>query len=149
MPLTPSSVQISAVGDRFGGTYFITSTTHVYAAQSGYSTRFSISGLHPSSLLSVLQPQHFIVAAPSHQAMGLMIGIVTDNQDPGNQGRVKVRYPSLSPDHASDWARVVSAGVCRPPPVVSAAVRPAPRVVSDGAARPAPRASQASVATRR
>ncbi len=105
-----SSVQVSAVGERFGGTYFITSTTHVYAEQSGYYTRFSISGLHPSTLLSVLQPQHFIVATPSQQAMGIMVGIVTDNQDPSNQGRVKVRYPALSPDHASDWARVISAG---------------------------------------
>jgi phage protein D len=105
-----SSVQVSAVGDRFGGTYFITSATHVYASHSGYVTHFSISGLHPSTLLSVLQPQHIGVAAPSQHAMGLVIGIVTDNQDPGNQGRVKVRYPALTSEHASDWARVVSAG---------------------------------------
>jgi uncharacterized protein involved in type VI secretion and phage assembly len=41
---------------------------------------------------------------------GLVIGIVTDNQDPNGLGRVKVRYPSLSGDHASDWARVVGPG---------------------------------------
>ena len=105
-----SSVQVSAVGDRFGGTYFITSATHVYASHSGYVTHFSVSGLHPSTLLSVLQPQHIGVAAPSQHAMGLVIGIVTDNQDPGNQGRVKVRYPALTSEHASDWARVVCAG---------------------------------------
>ena len=58
----------------------------------------------------MLQPQHIGVAAPSQHAMGLVIGIVTDNQDPGNQGRVKVRYPALTSEHASDWARVVSAG---------------------------------------
>jgi uncharacterized protein involved in type VI secretion and phage assembly len=109
-----SSVQVSAVGDRFGGTYFITSTTHVYAAQSGYTTRFSISGLHPSTLLSVLQPQTVgaVAAGSSHaqNTMGLVIGIVTDNNDPNGQGRVKVRYPALTSDHASDWARVVAAG---------------------------------------
>jgi len=106
-----SSVQVSAVGNRFGGTYFITSTTHVYSAQSGYVTHFTISGLHPSSLLSVLQPQQAGVAA-SHapNSMGLVIGIVTDNNDPAKQGRVKVRYPALTSEHASDWARVVSVG---------------------------------------
>lgn len=106
-----SSAQVSAVGSRFSGVYFITSTTHVYAAQSGYVTHFTISGLHPSSLLSVLQPQHSGVAASHAQnSMGLVIGIVTDNNDPSNQGRVKVRYPALTSEHASDWARVVSAG---------------------------------------
>lgn len=106
-----ASVEVSAVGDRFGGTYFITSTTHVYAAQSGYVTHFSVSGLHPSTLLSVLQPQHVGAAAgqPQH-SMGLVIGIVTDNQDPQGQGRVKVKYPALTTDHASDWARVVAVG---------------------------------------
>lgn len=105
-----ASVQVSAVGDRFGGTYFVTSTTHVYAAQSGYLTHFSISGLHPSTLLSVLQPGHVGAAAQPPHTPGLVIGIVTDNQDPQRQGRVKVKYPALTPDHASDWARVVSVG---------------------------------------
>jgi len=41
---------------------------------------------------------------------GLAIGIVTDNQDPNGQGRVKVRYPCLSADNASDWARVAAPG---------------------------------------
>jgi uncharacterized protein involved in type VI secretion and phage assembly len=39
-----------------------------------------------------------------------LVGIVTDNKDPDGQGRVKVKYPSLSADHASDWARLVSPG---------------------------------------
>jgi uncharacterized protein involved in type VI secretion and phage assembly len=39
-----------------------------------------------------------------------VVGIVTDNQDPQGQGRVKVRYPSLSGEHASDWARLVGPG---------------------------------------
>jgi len=41
---------------------------------------------------------------------GLVIGVVTDNQDPKGQGRVKVRYPCLSADNASDWARLVAPG---------------------------------------
>ncbi|MEP7188072.1 MAG: phage baseplate assembly protein V, partial [Roseiflexaceae bacterium] len=41
---------------------------------------------------------------------GLMIGIVTDINDPNKLGRVKVMFPWLTPDHASDWARVAHSG---------------------------------------
>ena len=41
---------------------------------------------------------------------GLMIGIVTNNDDPENQGRVKVKLPALTEDDESDWARVVNIG---------------------------------------
>lgn len=40
---------------------------------------------------------------------GVLIGIVSDLDDPDNLGRVKVRYPTLG-DQESDWARVISAG---------------------------------------
>lgn len=98
-------VKISAVGDRFGGTYFVTGASHTYSAGEGYSTRFTISGLHPSTLLSTLMTDQ-----EREPADGLLIGVVTDITDPDNLGRVKVKYPSLSDDHASYWARVVSVG---------------------------------------
>lgn len=101
-----ASVKIKAVGDRFGGTYFVTSTLHVYRASQGYTTQFSISGHHPSTLFSLLTRGEEEPVTP----MGLVIGIVTDNQDPDGYGRVKVKYPWLSSDHASDWARVVAPG---------------------------------------
>jgi uncharacterized protein involved in type VI secretion and phage assembly len=41
---------------------------------------------------------------------GLIIGIVTDNDDSQGQARVKVKYPTLSGEHASDWARIVVPG---------------------------------------
>lgn len=39
---------------------------------------------------------------------GVFVGIVTNNQDPGNPGRVKVRYPWLSDGEESAWARVAT-----------------------------------------
>lgn len=41
---------------------------------------------------------------------GVVIGIVTNNQDPDNMHRVKVRFPWLSAEQAdeSNWARVVT-----------------------------------------
>ena len=39
---------------------------------------------------------------------GVTIGIVTNNQDPDNLGRVKVKYPWLSDKEESHWARVLT-----------------------------------------
>jgi len=100
-----ASVQIKAVGNRFSGIYFVTSALHVYNAQEGYITQFSISGHHPSTLFNLLTREKESVTPT-----GLVIGIVTDNQDPMGYGRVKVKYPWLSGDHTSDWARVVTMG---------------------------------------
>lgn len=44
--------------------------------------------------------------------LGVMVGIVTNNQDPDNLARVKVKLPALKPnsgtDIETDWARVVT-----------------------------------------
>jgi uncharacterized protein involved in type VI secretion and phage assembly len=37
---------------------------------------------------------------------GVMVGVVTNNQDPEGLGRVKVKFPALSDDDESDWARL-------------------------------------------
>jgi uncharacterized protein involved in type VI secretion and phage assembly len=37
---------------------------------------------------------------------GVMVGVVTNNQDPDGMGRVKVRFPWLSAEDESFWARV-------------------------------------------
>lgn len=39
---------------------------------------------------------------------GVVVGVVTNNQDPENMHRVKVRFPWLSQDDESNWARVVT-----------------------------------------
>lgn len=37
---------------------------------------------------------------------GVVVGLVTNNQDPEKRGRVKVKFPWLSDDHESNWAQV-------------------------------------------
>lgn len=39
---------------------------------------------------------------------GVVCGIVTNNEDPERIGRVKVKFPWLSDEHESDWARISS-----------------------------------------
>jgi uncharacterized protein involved in type VI secretion and phage assembly len=39
---------------------------------------------------------------------GVVVGVVTNNQDPEKMGRVKVKFPWLSDEDESDWARVAT-----------------------------------------
>ncbi len=39
---------------------------------------------------------------------GVVVGVVTNNQDPDGMGRVKLKFPWLSPEDESHWARVAS-----------------------------------------
>jgi uncharacterized protein involved in type VI secretion and phage assembly len=39
---------------------------------------------------------------------GVTVGVVTNNQDPDNLGRVKVKFPWLSDEDESHWARVLT-----------------------------------------
>lgn len=39
---------------------------------------------------------------------GVVVGVVTNNQDPENMHRIKVRFPWLSNDVESNWARVAA-----------------------------------------
>ncbi len=100
-----TAVHISGVGKRFGGTYLVTSAMHHYSPSQGYSTTFAVSGQHPTSLLSMLN-----TAPAVRPGSFLVIGIVSDTQDPENLGRVRVSFPWLSDRHTSDWARVVAVG---------------------------------------
>src|SRR5262249_39229390 len=50
-------------------------------------------------------------AAPPNRFYGVVVGVVTNNQDPDDMHRVKVRFPWLSKDTErveSNWARVAA-----------------------------------------
>ena len=57
------------------------------------------------NLLDVLSPRD---PFQSGKIYGVVIGIVTNNKDPDNQGRVKVRFPWLSDAEESWWARIAT-----------------------------------------
>jgi uncharacterized protein involved in type VI secretion and phage assembly len=46
--------------------------------------------------------------AGPQRAFGVVIGIVTNNDDPEGLGRVKVRFPWLSDEDESSWARLAT-----------------------------------------
>lgn len=45
---------------------------------------------------------------PDGKYYGVVVGIVTNNRDPDNMHRVKVRFPWLNHDDESNWARIAS-----------------------------------------
>jgi uncharacterized protein involved in type VI secretion and phage assembly len=56
------------------------------------------------SLLDLLGPGE----QPRHRFFGVVVGVVTNNRDPDDLGRVRVRFPWLSEEDESAWARVVA-----------------------------------------
>ena len=86
------------------GKYYITETRHTYSERV-YSTDFSVRGTRGGNLLTAIAPQNKPQAGHS-----LLVGIVTDNEDPEGWGRVKVKLPTMTEDHASNWARIVTPG---------------------------------------
>lgn len=44
----------------------------------------------------------------ANRIFGVVVGIVTNNKDPKEMGRIKVRFPWLSDEDESQWARVLT-----------------------------------------
>jgi uncharacterized protein involved in type VI secretion and phage assembly len=89
---------------RFDGEHHLSSVTHSYG-HGDFRTRFAISGRNPRTLTDVMRPK-----AERDWTTGLVIGLVTNNQDPDGLGRVRVKYSALGDDIESTWARVALPG---------------------------------------
>jgi len=96
-------IEIEELG-AYSGKYYVTETRHTYHEQV-YRTDFAVRGLRGGDLLTTLAPK-----STFQPGQGLLVGIVTDNNDPKGWGRVKVKFPTLTEEHNSNWARVVSIG---------------------------------------
>jgi phage protein D/phage baseplate assembly protein gpV len=89
---------------KYSGSYYVTETRHIFQSRV-YTTEFSIRGLRGDDLCTAMTPQTRLKPGQT-----LIVGIVTNNNDPKKWGRVRVKFPTLTEEHESDWARVVSIG---------------------------------------
>lgn len=89
---------------KYSGSYYITEARHLLIDRV-YTTEFSIRGLRDDDLLTLVTPKPRLQPGQT-----LMIGLVTNNNDPKNWSRVRVKFPTLTEEHESDWARVISIG---------------------------------------
>ena len=83
-------LKLEGFGRFFDGEHSLTSVTHVYG-HGDFRTRFAISGRNPRTLTDVMRPK----AERDWGAGGLVIGLVTNIQDPESLGRVRVKFPTL------------------------------------------------------
>ncbi len=105
-----ATVKLGGLGTQFSGTYLVTRTRQIYAAGSSYLTEFWVGGMSSGTLASLVNPGRAHEPQRSKAFTGLIAGIVTNTNDPDALGRVKVKFPSLSSEHESFWARVVAPG---------------------------------------
>lgn len=97
-------VTLKGLGQRFSGDYLVTHASHI-SDPTGLRTQFSVRGTR----LGLLSEQ-FVRQPPLERQPGVVTAIVTNTDDPKNWGRVKVKYPWLTDDAESDWARVIGVG---------------------------------------
>ena len=98
-----TAVKVAGVGSSFSGTYRVASSVHVLRSGS-YETQFANSVDHTA--VGMLGAG----AARTAPAFGsqLVLGLVTNNDDPQGLGRVRVRYPALNDELEGAWARIAS-----------------------------------------
>lgn len=103
-----AAISVGVVGEEFAGKYVITTSRHVFD-KDGYRTRFVVSGRQDRSLLHLAGGSNGGGSAASG-IDGVVVALVTNNDDPDKGGRVKLKFPWLADDYESDWARLVSLG---------------------------------------
>jgi uncharacterized protein involved in type VI secretion and phage assembly len=102
-----AAVSLGQTGGRFDGKVTISRARHTWDG-NGYRTSFSVGGSHDRSVFGLVTGE---TRRPGAQRVnGVVFGIVTNASDPDKQGRVKLRFPWLSDDYESDWARVMHIG---------------------------------------
>jgi uncharacterized protein involved in type VI secretion and phage assembly len=100
-----TAVSLQGAGKPFDGRYTLSSSRHDFSPQSGYLTTFVVSHESERSMYGVAAGANGKAAMP-----GIVNAVVTAAKDPENQGRVKVKFPVLSDNYESWWARTVQAG---------------------------------------
>jgi phage protein D len=104
------AVSLGLVKAPFDGQYVLTTTRHVYDPRDGYTVWFTVSGRQERSLYGLTSGANGNGTPAGPPIYGVVPALVTDVNDPEHLGRVKLKFPWLSDDYASDWARTVQGG---------------------------------------
>ncbi len=102
-----TNLRLDGLGGKLSGEYRVATVEHVYTAKAGYITRFTSGGQTPTGVVDLLGGHPTSLPWDSAQ---LVIGVVTNLEDPERPSGVKVTFPTLSDTFESAWARVVMPG---------------------------------------
>lgn len=97
-------VKLEKLGTRMSGTYMVTSATHTFNYE-GLITRFTVSGTRTGLIAEQMARQEPVKRWP-----GMVTAVVTNTDDPEDWGRVKVKYPWMTEEAESFWARLAGPG---------------------------------------
>jgi len=102
------AIRMRGFGAPFDGRYTVTESRHEFSSEQGYTTTLTVSDTSDRSLLGVVRP----ALADGHSVPGVISALVSDvsGADAGQDGRVRLTFPSLSDDYVSGWARLAQPG---------------------------------------
>jgi Rhs element Vgr protein len=101
-------VTLAGVGPRFSGDVYVTAVRHAYDTVEGWKTHLQFGGVErpradADDAVSAPRAAGLVPAAS-----GLQLGVVTANEDPSGEGRVRVRLPMVDAGSDGGWARVAA-----------------------------------------
>ncbi|MGH9134785.1 MAG: VgrG-related protein [Ilumatobacteraceae bacterium] len=105
--LTTGSLVTVVGGGPFDGDWKVSHTRHRFD-QDGYYTDFEVAGWQERSVLGLTS--FGASAEGARPVYGVVVGLVTNSNDPEGLGRVKLEFPWLSDDFETHWARVCFPG---------------------------------------
>ena len=101
-------LELHGLGDRFNGKAFVSGIRHDYDTHSGWKTQAQF-GHTPEWFTDEFEIPDHKAGGTIPGVIGLHTAIVTDNEDPDGEMRVRVKIPYLNPDDDGVWARIALA----------------------------------------
>lgn len=99
------TIKVSNAGPA-SGNYHLSEVEHRYDRR-GFRTQFVAGDRTRTGLADTLNGRP---RTSSFNVPGLVVGVVTNVDDPDKAGRVKLKYPAVSADIEGPWARIVTLG---------------------------------------
>jgi Rhs element Vgr protein len=100
-------VELAGCGERFNGKVLVTGVRHAYDTVEGWKTHLQFGGVERAEQRVVELPPRPAAGLVAPVA-GLQVGVVTSNEDPAGEDRVRVRLPLVDAGDDGVWARVAS-----------------------------------------
>lgn len=105
-----AAVSLGLMDAPFDGRYVLTSSRHEWVPARGYHTDFVASGRQERTLLGLTAGG----GGEAARVPGMLLGVVTNANDPEKLGRIRVKLPSLGVDFETDWCQVIYPGAGGP-----------------------------------